>query len=259
MRQVHGSRSIYRWPVLRSIDHIWRYDLHAIEAVHGPPDLREAFLPSPMSTEKPVRVCIVEDDTTIRETLTTLLASERSLEPIGSFATGEAALKAIPALAPDVVIMDIGLPGITGIELVRELVPALPRTQFLMFSMHDDDQRVFDALKTGAHGYVLKGCSSAQVISAVHELHEGGAPMSASIARRVVANLRAPLPAPTGLTELSTRENEVLELLAEGLLYKEIADRLGISQNTVGQHVHRIYGKLHVQNRTEALNKYFGR
>lgn len=213
-----------------------------------------------MADKIPVRICLVEDEPTIRETLTQLFLEEGSLELLRSFATGEAAMQHLEHLAPQVVIMDISLPGRSGIECVRELAPLMPDTRFLMYTMHDDDHRVFDALKAGAEGYILKSSSSQQIINAVHELMANGAPMSSSVARRVIGHFRArPVERDPGLAELSEREINVLDLLAEGLLYKEIGERLGISTNTVGQHVHRIYGKLHVQNRTEALNKYLGR
>jgi DNA-binding NarL/FixJ family response regulator len=174
--------------------------------------------------------------------------------------SAEAALEELPGLAPQVAIMDIGLPGMNGIELVRQLAPRMPGTQFLMYTVHDSDQRVFEALKAGANGYLLKNASTDRIRKAVRELLQGGAPMSTAVARRVIDHFR-PIQERNEQHEepLTQREYEVLSLLAEGLIYKELAERMGITQGTVGQHVHSIYRKLHVQNRTEAVNRYFGR
>lgn len=161
---------------------------------------------------------------------------------------------------PDVVIMDINLPGASGIDCVRQLSERSNSTQFLMYTVHDDDHRVFEALKAGANGYILKSSTPDQILEAVRELAQGGSPMSAHVARRVVQQFR-PVQDRSNVaeSELSGREHAVLELLAQGLLYKEIAERLGIAVGTVKQHIHRIYEKLHVQNRTEAVNRYYGR
>ncbi len=214
-----------------------------------------------MGMDRPISVCLVEDDRLVRETLAELLSTDLRLHLIGTFASAESASTHLPADGVDVIIMDISLPARNGIELVQELVPRMPDTRFLMYTMHDDDQRVFVALQAGAHGYILKSASSAEVADAVVDLMNGGAPVSASVARRVIAHFHR-RPAAEGqrhMEGLTGRENEVLGLLAQGLLYKEIAHRLGISTNTVGQYVHGIYRKLHVQNRMEAVNKYLGR
>ncbi|MBL0043324.1 MAG: response regulator transcription factor [Flavobacteriales bacterium] len=159
-----------------------------------------------------------------------------------------------------VIIMDINLPGASGIDCVRQMSQRCTTTQYLMYTVHDDDHRVFEALKAGANGYILKSSTPDEILAAVRELNEGGSPMSAHVARRVVAQLRpAKQERNNGNDLLSTRENEVLALLAEGLLYKEIGNRLGITVGTIKQHIHRIYEKMHVQNRTEAVNRYFGR
>ncbi len=213
-----------------------------------------------MHSVEPVTVCLVEDEPAIREAIANLFQEDGTLQLLGSFPTAEAATIKLPALAPRVVISDISLPGHSGIDLVQQLALIMPGCLFLMYTMHDDDHRVFEALKVGAHGYILKGTSGEHIIKAIHELVAGGAPMSTSVARRVIQQLRDPAgTAPNRLEQLTSREREVLELLAEGLLYKEIGERLSLSVNTVGQHVHHIYGKLHVQNRTEALNKFLGR
>ncbi len=208
----------------------------------------------------PIRVSIVEDDTTIRETLRSLFIFEEGMEPFTVHSTAEDALLRLGETCPDVIIMDINLPGASGIDCVRQMSQRCTATQYLMYTVHDDDHRVFEALKAGANGYILKSSTPDEILAAVRELHIGGSPMSAHVARRVVAHLR-----PTGSASnvagsgLSEREQQVLALLAEGLLYKEIGDRLGITTGTIKQHIHRMYDKLHVQNRTEAVNRYFGR
>lgn len=213
-----------------------------------------------MAKHDPIRISLVEDDAVIRETLASLFLFEERMALVNSYNNGEAALSGIPTDAPEVVIMDISMPGMGGIACVRELAQLLPGTQFLMYTMHDDDHRVFDALKAGANGYILKSSTPDQILDAVLELREGGAPMSTAVARRVVGHFRPIQEQRSALNDaLSTREFEVLTLLADGLLYKEIGDRLSITTGTVKQHIHRIYEKLHVQNRTEAVNRYFGR
>ena len=213
-----------------------------------------------MTADHRTTVGIVEDDARVREALRAILATAKDLQMEDSWSNTEDALAGWTEHCTDVVIMDINLPGASGIEAVRALSERHPAAQFLMYSMHDDDQRVFDALKAGANGYLLKSAKPSEILAAIRDLVQGGSPMSAPIARRVVAQMRPARPgasiADAGLTE---REQEVLRLLSEGLLYKEIGDRVGISESAVKQHIHRMYGKLHVQNRTEALNLYFGR
>jgi len=208
----------------------------------------------------PLRISIVEDDNTIRETLHSLFVFEDGMECFSLHSNAEDALMRLQETFPDVVIMDINLPGQSGIDCVRQLSERSNSTQYLMYTVHDDDHRVFEALKAGANGYILKSSTPDQILEAVHELAEGGSPMSAHVARRVVQHFR-PVQDRSNLGDaaLSEREHDVLELLAQGLLYKEIAERLGITTGTVKQHIHRIYEKLHVQNRTEAVNRYFGR
>ena len=208
----------------------------------------------------PIRVSIVEDDTSIRETLRSLFIFEEGMEAFTVHSTAEDALMRLGETCPDVIIMDINLPGASGIDCVRQMSQRCTTTQYLMYTVHDDDHRVFEALKAGANGYILKSSTPDEILAAVRELNEGGSPMSAHVARRVVAQLRpAKQERNNGNDLLSTRENEVLALLAEGLLYKEIGNRLGITVGTIKQHIHRIYDKMHVQNRTEAVNRYFGR
>ncbi|MBK8339424.1 MAG: response regulator transcription factor [Flavobacteriales bacterium] len=196
----------------------------------------------------------------IRETLRSLFIFEEGMEAFTVHSTAEDALLRLRENCPDVVIMDINLPGASGIDCVRQMSQYCQRSQFLMYTVHDDDHRVFEALKAGANGYILKSSTPDEILAAVRELNDGGSPMSAHVARRVVTQLRpAKQERDNGNELLSTRENEVLALLAEGLLYKEIGERLGISTGTIKQHIHRIYEKMHVQNRTEAVNRYFGR
>jgi DNA-binding NarL/FixJ family response regulator len=211
-----------------------------------------------MGTNTPIRVSIVEDDATIRETLRSLFIFEADMEAFTVHSTAEDALVRLGETCPDVVVMDINLPGQSGIDCVRQMSRRCTRAQFLMYTVHDDDHRVFEALKAGANGYILKSARPDEILDAIRDLHAGGAPMSAHVARRVVAQFRPVKQAPADAA-LSEREQQVLSLLAEGLLYKEIGDRLGISVGTIKQHIHRIYEKLHVQNRTEAVNRYFGR
>ncbi|MFZ1331504.1 MAG: response regulator transcription factor [Flavobacteriales bacterium] len=213
-----------------------------------------------MGTDTSITISIVEDNKIIRETLRSLFTFEEDVTLFTEHSTAEDALLRLEGNCPDVVIMDINLPGASGIDCVRQLSQRCGRTQFLMYTVHDDDHRVFEALKAGANGYILKSSTPDEILAALRELHAGGSPMSAHVARRVVAHLR-PLKQINAPSEdgLSDREQQVLALLAEGLLYKEIGERLGITIGTIKQHIHRIYDKMHVQNRTEAVNRYFGR
>lgn len=213
-------------------------------------------------------VAIVEDNSDIRLALEQIIEASDEYTLAGSCVSGEEALVKIPILNPKVVLMDIGLGGISGIEVVRELKTAHPEILFMMCTIYDEDEKIFEALSAGASGYILKKTSPAKMLEGITELIEGGAPMSSQIARKVVAAFQSkPAPAstviatPTGsaLDVLSKRENEILEMLSTGLLYKEISDKLTISSETVRKHVYHIYEKLHVSNRIEAVNKYFGR
>ncbi|MFM2199626.1 MAG: hypothetical protein RLZZ505_3058 [Verrucomicrobiota bacterium] len=209
-------------------------------------------------SEKPVTIAIVEDNLALRRNLETMIQRAEGFECVGSFEDGEQALDAIPALRPRVVLMDINLPGIDGVQCVARLARDLPDTQMIMITVYDDTDAIFDSLAAGAGGYLLKPVRSAQLIAAIREIIAGGAPMSSNIARRVVQTFRKPAAAPEGMSQLSSRENEVLELLAKGLLQKEISDQLGISYWTVQTHIARIYEKLHVHSRAQAVAKYHG-
>ena len=203
-----------------------------------------------------IRICIVEDIDEVREGLVSLLRFDDRFEVLGAFGDAERAVQSLKDWRPDIVIMDINLPGMSGIECMRTVKPECTKTQFMMFTIYDNDEKVFEALAAGANGYLLKKTPFARIGEALVELSNGGAPMSSHIARRVLERMR---PAPANGTQLSAREHEVLALLSKGLLYKEIAGQLNISVNTVRQHIHNIYQKLHVQNRMEAVNKAYGR
>jgi DNA-binding NarL/FixJ family response regulator len=206
----------------------------------------------------PIRICIVEDLKEVREGLVTLLTLDERFEILAAWADAEMAEEELPAWQPDIVVMDINLPGKNGIECIRKIKPACPHTQFIMFTIYENDEKVFDALAAGANGYLLKKTAISKMADALTELYGGGAPMSTQIARKVIERMRTSDNTAI-IASLSSRENEVLQLLAKGLLYKEISDKLGISSHTVRLHIHNIYEKLHVHNRTEALNKAFGK
>lgn len=209
-------------------------------------------------------VAIVEDNSDIRLALEQIIETSGEYSLAGSCVSGEEALVKIPLLKPNVALMDIGLGGINGIEVVKELKLSHPEILFMMCTIYDEDEKIFEALSAGASGYILKKTSPAKLLEGITELIEGGAPMSSQIARKVVAAFQTkPAPAVSNagsaLSVLSKRENEILEMLATGLLYKEISEKIFISSETVRKHVYHIYEKLHVGNRVEAVNKYFGR
>lgn len=206
----------------------------------------------------PIRVAIVEDLAEVRNGLAELVESDKELSIIGSFENAEAAVQKLPLLQADIVLMDINLPGMSGIDCIRSIKEKCPSTQFMMFTVYENDEKVIQALQAGAAGYLLKRTDPQRIIESIKELNQGGSPMSSSIARKVL-NIFIHEKKRTKKEILSNRENEVLELLADGLLYKEIADKLFISHGTVRQHIHNIYEKLHVNNRTAAVNKYFDR
>jgi DNA-binding NarL/FixJ family response regulator len=203
---------------------------------------------------KPISLCIVEDLTEIREGVVSLLAMDERFLILKAFTEAETASVELPKWQPDVVIMDINLQGMNGIECMKKVKPFCPDTQFIMFTIYEDDEKVFEALEAGASGYLLKNTPLSRIADSVIEIHEGGAPMTTQIARKVVEKMQI-RESPVENNILTTRENEVLQCLSKGWLYKEIAGHLKISIGTVRQHIHNIYEKLHVQNRTEALNK----
>ncbi len=207
-----------------------------------------------------IKVAIVEDLEEVIDGLSSFIRVDEALQLTGVFRTAEAAALELPLINPDIVIMDINLPGMTGIECIKQVKAVAPAIQFMMFTVYENNDQVFEALKAGASGYLLKKTPPLQIIESIKELQQGGSPMSATIARKLVTvfvNQTTAKPSDEA-SVLSTREKEVLQLVAKGLLYKEIADQLGISFHTVRQHIGRIYEKLHVQNKTEAINKVYG-
>ncbi len=207
----------------------------------------------------PITLAIVEDLDEVREGLKNFLALSPDFKVLDTFKTAEEAVEYLPRIEPDIVIMDINLPGMSGIDCILQVKKKNIRTQFMMFTVYENDEKVFEALKAGATGYLLKNTGLIHIIESLKELYHGGSPMSANIARKLVMNFqqREQAEKTTDITLLSMRENEILHFLSQGLLYKEIADQLNISTSTVRQHIHRIYEKLHVQNRTEAINKAY--
>jgi len=205
-----------------------------------------------------INVCIVEDNQGTRQSLVDLLTGDTGLKCLAAYATGEAALEGIPKEKPDVALLDINLPGISGIECVARLKVKMPGLRVLMLTTYEEDDLIFNSLRAGASGYLLKDASPAELIAAIEQIHAGGAPMSMQIARKVVEHFHR-IPKPVSEVErLTKREQELLALLAKGYYYKEIAEQLGITLNTVRTHVHSIYEKLHVQTRTEATARFLG-
>jgi DNA-binding NarL/FixJ family response regulator len=205
----------------------------------------------------PITVSIVEDNEQLRGTLARMLDRADGFECLGQYPSAEAALAALPAEKPNVVLMDINLPGINGVECVRKLKEILPEIQIVMLTAYEDTENIFNSLAAGAAGYLLKRSKSAEILEAIRDVQKGGSPMSTHIARKVVQSFQArPSAAPTEQTEeLSPREQEVLDLLSQGFMYQEISDKLGISFETVRTYIRRIYEKLHVRSRTEAVAK----
>lgn len=202
-----------------------------------------------------ISVAIVEDDARVREELAKLINGSRGFKCLGAYADGEAALADIPQLAPDVVLMDINLPGMSGIECVHRLKTSLPAVQIIMLTVYDEVGQLFNSLLAGACGYLVKRTPADKLLEAITEAKLGGAPMTRKIARKVVQYFHHLGHSRVETQDLSKREQETLALLAEGFRYKEIADRMGISFNTVREYVHSIYRKLHVTSRTEAVLK----
>jgi len=202
-----------------------------------------------------IAISIVEDQRALRESLVEWLGNAPGIRCVGAYATAEEALRGIPAQKPDVVLMDINLPGMDGIQCVARLKERLPKTQVLMLTTYDEGDLIFDSLRAGANGYLLKNMPQAELVAAVEQVHAGGAPMSLQIARKVINHFHRSPKTASELEQLTTREREILRLLAKGYLYKEIAEHLSISMSTVRTHVSSVYEKLHVQSRTEAAMK----
>ncbi len=206
-----------------------------------------------------IRIAVIEDVDEYRLALEVVLNGTPGLRCEKTFANAEVAIRELPKIKPDVVLTDIHLPGKSGIEVIIQLKNLYPAMQFMMLTVYEDDDKIFNALEAGATAYLLKSTPPAKIVEAIRELYEGGSPMSAQIARKVVEHLRQPINASENAYEdlLSEREKEVLELLRVGLLYKQIADRLHISEYTVKTHCRHIYEKLHVTTRSSAVHEYF--
>jgi DNA-binding NarL/FixJ family response regulator len=207
----------------------------------------------------PIKISIVEDNADMRESVALLLNEAPGLRCVSTYATAEAAVRDLPLQRPDVVLVDIHLPGMSGIECVAKLKAQLPQLQVLMLTRYEQSDMIFDSIRAGASGYLLKHTPAEELIHAVEQVHAGGAPMTMQIARKVINHFREiPQPA-SDMEKLTPREQEVLSLLAKGYFYKEIADQLGITINTLRNHLKTIYDKLHVHSRTEAAVKFLGR
>ena len=209
-----------------------------------------------MKNDMNITVSIVEDDGPAREILADWLKHADGFSCVGQHGSVEQALGKLPAEKPSVVLMDINLPGLSGIEGVRRLKPLLPGTQFLMLTVYEDVDHVFDALAAGATGYLLKQTPRGELLASIKDVHAGGSPMTSNIARRVVQAFHREDAAAPESASLSQREREVLELLARGYLYKEIMDKLTVSRGTVNTYIRRIYEKLHVRSRSQAVAKF---
>ena len=203
-----------------------------------------------------IAVSIVEDDAQARKILAGWIHRATGFRLAGEWGDAESAVRGLPEKKPNVVLMDINLPGLSGVEAVRRLKPVLPGTQFVMLTVYEDADHIYNALAAGASGYLLKQTPRQELLAALEDVHRGGSPMTSNIARKVVQSFRLASPAVTAEDGLSPREQEVLDLLARGYLYKEIAELLNISVPTVNTYVRRMYEKLHVRSRAQAVAKY---
>jgi len=210
------------------------------------------------ANDNPITVAIVEDDAEVRHSLEGIVKRGSGVLCVGAFANAEEALRELPSLQPRVVLMDINLPGMDGVECVRKLSDLLPEMQMVMLTVYDNTDAIFNSLAAGASGYLLKPVSAAQLLAAVKDVYAGGAPMTSNIVRKVVQTFKQPVAAARETENLSAREQEVLDYLAKGYLYKEIADQLGIGYGTVHTYIERIFKKLHVRSRAQAVAKYLG-
>jgi DNA-binding NarL/FixJ family response regulator len=207
----------------------------------------------------PITVSIVEDNDKLRETLTRVLNRADGFSCVSQYANAEDALKDLPQIKPNVVLMDINLPGMNGVRCVQQLKKILPEIQVMMLTVYEDTENIFSALTAGANGYMLKRTPSKELLEAITEVHRGGSPMTMHIARKVVQSFQQTAATAAATENLSDREQQVLDLLSQGLMYKEIADKLGISYETVHTYIRRIYEKLQVRTRTEAVAKFLQR
>ena len=206
-----------------------------------------------------ITVSIVEDNEQLRGTLTRVIGRAEGFRCLSQYGDAEAALEALPKDRPDVVLMDINLPGMNGVECVRRLKQLAPEILAVMLTVYEDTDNIFNALAAGAAGYLLKRTKSAELLEAIREVYRGGSPMTTHIARKVTQSFLKTGPSPKSTENLSEREQEVLDCLSQGFLYKEIADKLGISYETVHTYIRRIYEKLQVRTRTEAVAKFLRR
>jgi DNA-binding NarL/FixJ family response regulator len=204
----------------------------------------------------PISVAMVEDDAPLRASLAGILQRAPSCRCVGAFASAEEALRHIPGLAPQVVLMDINLPGMDGVQCVRRLAELIPKAQILMLTVHEDSDTIFESLSAGAAGYLLKPVRAAELLAAVKDVYAGGAPMTSNIARKVVQSFKRAGADADDSRQLSPRERDVLDFLVKGYSYKEVADQMKISYSTVHTHIEHIYHKLHVQSRAQAVAKY---
>lgn len=218
--------------------------------------MRGAIMTARSDKSPALGVSIVEDDEDIRSNLAHLIKRAADFRLVSEHSSGEDAVAQILRLAPEVVLMDINLPGISGIECARRLKSVLPQVQIIMLTVYEDSDQIFQSLRAGASGYLLKRTPGAKILESIREAHTGGSPMTSHIARKVVQFFNQIPKLSSALESLSDREKEVLEQLSQGRLYKEIADGLGISIDTVRKHLQSIYQKLHVHSRTEAVVKY---
>ena len=213
-------------------------------------------MPQQKNSPKLRRVAIVEDDSGLREQLERILKTSPGVCCVGTFGSAEKALEGMVAVHPDVVLMDINLPGMSGLECVARLRKDLPSAHVIMLTVYEDSDRIFQALQAGADGYLVKSSPTEVLLRAIEDVHQGGAPMSSHIARKVVRQFRQAEPSRDEAANLAPREREVLNLLASGFVYKEIADQLGIGTETVKTYVKNICKKLHVRNRLEAVARF---
>ena len=207
----------------------------------------------------PISVSIVEDNDKLRATLARVLNRAEGFRCLSQYANAEDALKDLPQVRPDVVLMDINLPGMNGVQCVRQLKTLLPQIQVMMLTVYEDTENIFNALAAGASGYMLKRTSSKELLEAIQDVQRGGSPMTMHIARKVVQSFQRTSASAQSTENLSEREQQVLDLLSQGLMYKEIAEKLGISYETVHTYIRRIYEKLQVRTRTEAVAKFLRR
>jgi DNA-binding NarL/FixJ family response regulator len=208
-----------------------------------------------MIPQELITVAVVEDEKGLRASLERLLGMSPGFECSGTYDSAESALRSFSIAAPEMVLMDVNLPGMNGVECTRSLKSVSPETQIIMLTVYDDPEQIFEALKAGAAGYLVKQTPPDEILAALRDVRKGGAPMSAPIARKVVQSFREPAKADDELSKLSSREREVLDRLAQGYLLKEIADQLDLSFDTVKTYVARIYEKLHVHSRAQAVYK----